>query len=72
MNLATTQLSDFHLPVKIGGDAALLKGLIKIHDEVGHLDSDFIEKQTTGLESMLEKARDTDWDTIVQDLGLSR
>ena len=72
MNLATTQLSDFHLPVKIGGDAALLKGLIKIHDEVGHLDSDFIEKQTTGLESMLEKARDTDWDTIVQDSGLSR
>ena len=29
-DLRTTKLADLHLPVKIGGDAALLKGLIKI------------------------------------------
>lgn len=72
MNLSSTQLSDFHLPVKIGGDAALLKGLIKIHDELGHLDSKFIEDQTGGFDSMLEKARDTDWNAIVRDSGLPR
>ncbi|MDA8546308.1 FdhF/YdeP family oxidoreductase [Euryarchaeota archaeon] len=72
MNLSSTQLSDFHLPVKIGGDAALLKGLIKIHDELGHLDSKFIANQTGGFDSMLEKARDTDWNAIVRDSGLPR
>jgi len=72
MNLSSTQLSDFHLPVKIGGDAALLKGLIKIHDELGHLDSKFIANQTVGFDSMLEKARDTDWNAIVRDSGLPR
>ncbi|MDA9829295.1 FdhF/YdeP family oxidoreductase [Candidatus Poseidoniaceae archaeon] len=72
MNLSSTQLSDFHLPVKIGGDAALLKGLIKIHDKLGHLDSKFIANQTGGFDSMLEKARDTDWNAIVRDSGLPR
>ena len=37
MNLSSTQLSDYHLNVRIGGDAALLKGFIKIHDEMGFL-----------------------------------
>lgn len=72
MNLSSTQLSDFHLPVKIGGDAALLKGLIKIHDELGHLDSEFIEHQTEGYDAMVEKARNTDWESIVEDSGLTR
>ncbi|MBT3477758.1 MAG: FdhF/YdeP family oxidoreductase [Euryarchaeota archaeon] len=72
MNLSSTQLSDFHLPVKIGGDAALLKGLIKIHDELGHLDSEFIEHQTEGYDAMVEKARNIDWKAIVEDSGLTR
>ena len=70
MNLSSTQLSDYHLNVRIGGDAALLKGFIKVHDEMGFFDEEFIKSSTVGIESMLEKARAVSWKTIEADSGL--
>ena len=70
LNLSSTQLSDYHLNVRIGGDAALLKGFIKVHDEMGFLDEEFIQSSTVGVESMLEKARTVSWKTIEADSGL--
>jgi molybdopterin-dependent oxidoreductase alpha subunit len=72
LNLKTTQLSDHHLQVKIGGDAALFKGLIKVHLDQGGLDQEFIQSSTDGFEGMAEKARQTAWTTIIQDSGIDK
>ena len=72
LNLKTTQLSDHHLQVKIGGDAALFKGLTKVHLDQGGLDQEFIRSSTDGFEGMAEMARQTAWATIVQDSGIDK
>lgn len=71
-NLKKTTLADIHLQVKIGGDAALLKGLIKIHHQNGGLDYEFIESKTAGYKAMLNSALETPWDVITRDSGLSK
>lgn len=68
----STTLADIHLPVRIGGDAALLKGLMKVQLTQGALDREFIENKTAGFESMVERVNDTTWDEIVNDSGISR
>ena len=70
-DLRSTTLADIHLPVRIGGDAALLKGLIKIQLEAGALDREFINKKTDGFDAMAEAAKEISWDTITADSGLS-
>ena len=72
LNLKTTQLSDHHLQVKIGGDAALFKGFIKVHLEQGGLDRVFIQSSTDGFEEMADMARQTPWETIVRDSGIDK
>ena len=72
LDLKSTKLSDIHLQVKIGGDAALIKGLIKVHLESGGVDDEFIHTKTTGYESMVESAIKTSWDNIVSDSGIER
>jgi len=72
LNLKTTQLSDHHLQVKIGGDAALFKGFIKVHLEQGGLDRVFIQSTTDGFEEMADMARQTPWKTIVRDSGIDK
>ena len=72
LNFSTTKLADYHLSVRIGGDAALMKGFIKVHSEFGGLDQAFIDDQTEGFTSMLDKARSIDWHTIERDSGIDR
>ena len=72
LDFKSTKLSDYHLQVKIGGDAALMKGLIKVHLDSGGFDSDFVSNSTTGFSSMCDKAKETSWDVIVRDSGVSR
>ncbi len=60
LNLKTTQLSDHHLQVKIGGDAALFKGLIKVHLEHGEMDEPFIQASTTGFDAMVASVNESD------------
>ena len=70
--LRSTTLADHHLQVRIGGDAALLKGLIKCQLEAGAVDADFVEQKTVDFEAMAESARSTPWEKIVQDSGISK
>lgn len=70
--MKTTTLADIHLPVRIGGDAALIRGLIKIQDTFGAIDTDFIDSKSLGYNAMIENARETDWPTIIADSGLTR
>ena len=72
LNFSTTQLADYHLPVRIGGDAALLKGFIKVHSEKGGLDHSFIENDTVGYDSMVEHALSYSWPELEVDSGIDK
>ena len=67
-----TKIADDHFPVKINGDAALLKGLVKVILEEGQLDWDFIDTHTEGFEEFKQSAEAADWDDIVEGSGISR
>ena len=71
-NLRSTTLADLHLGVRIGGDAALMKGLLKVQIEHGAIDSNFIEEKTSGYEAMIDETKSTPWKRIVSDSGLTR
>ncbi|MGF6857031.1 FdhF/YdeP family oxidoreductase [Paraburkholderia sp. CI3] len=80
--LGFTQISSFFYQVRVGGDVAVLKGMMKAvieaddavlaADEPRVLDIKFIEGHTHGLEDLLADLRATTWDAIVQQSGLSR
>lgn len=72
-------LAKLHLPVRINGDVALIKGIMKQLLEMeaaggpgSVLDLDFIKNSTSGFESFAEDLRQTDWDSIIQESGISR
>ena len=71
-NFRSTSLADLHLPVRIGGDAALLKGLMKVVLRNGRLDRSFIDEQTSGFDQLKGNLAQTDWDDIIRDSGLER
>ena len=52
-SLKTTTLADLHLNVRVGGDAALMKGLIKTQLSHNAVDVGFIEEKTQGYEDMI-------------------
>ncbi len=66
------QIADEHLPVRIGGDAALLQGFAKTMLSQGGTDPDFISKNTLGFEDWKRHIESTDWETIVEQSGISR
>jgi molybdopterin-dependent oxidoreductase alpha subunit len=67
-----TPLADLFLPVRIGGDQALLKGIVKELLDADAIDRGFVEAKTTGFEACAASARETPWDGIVEQSGLTR
>ena len=73
-----TELADLFLQVRINGDVALLKGIMKemLEEEARRpgevLDHAFIEEYTAGFESFSEALRQVTWDEIVEQSGISR
>jgi molybdopterin-dependent oxidoreductase alpha subunit len=73
-----TELTDEFLQVRINGDVALLKGLMKelIEEERRRpgevLDRDFIRAKTANFEEFYEALSAVSWDEIVEGSGLSR
>ncbi len=70
-------ISSLYLQPVIGGDFALLKGLIKGVLEAeerdgGHLDWEFIREHTIGFEEMRQDILATPWEEITHESGLSR
>ena len=70
-------ISSLYLQPLIGGDFALLKGLIKgvLEEEdrnPGQLDWEFIRHHTTGFEQMKADIVATDWRDITEQSGLSK
>lgn len=74
----STPLADLHLPVRIGGDAAVLKGMMKVMLERERaapgrvFDHNFIELNTEGYPELLTSLDETDWDEILAESGLPR
>ena len=71
LSLGSESLADIHLQVNVGGDAALIHGLIKLQLESGKLDHDFIKNSTNGFQELIEQVDSTSWDRITADSGLS-
>ena len=67
-----TKIADDHFPVKINGDAALLKGVMKVVLEEGDLNWDFIDTHTEGFEELKQDIERTEWEDIVTGSGNSK
>ncbi|HEX3597766.1 MAG TPA: FdhF/YdeP family oxidoreductase [Polyangiaceae bacterium] len=73
-----TELACLFLPVRVNGDVALLKGLMKAMLEEDRksggtvLAHDFIRHQTEGFEALCEDLDREPWDAIVEGSGVSR
>jgi molybdopterin-dependent oxidoreductase alpha subunit len=73
-----TQLTDLFLQVRINGDVALLKGIMKeVLAEEGRrpravLDYEFIENHTTGFEEFAAALRQADWGIIIEQCGIPK
>ncbi len=71
-------LSDLHLPVRINGDMAILKGVMKFMFEAERtnpgtvIDKDFIERDTAGFDEFRANLEKAVWSDIVEQSGVSR
>jgi molybdopterin-dependent oxidoreductase alpha subunit len=73
-----TQLADLHLPIRIGGDMAVLKGMMKVllAREIAQpgtvLDEQFIAEYTDGIDHLRSVLDATSWSDILYASGLTR
>ncbi|PDQ18666.1 formate dehydrogenase [Mesorhizobium sanjuanii] len=80
--LTSTPISAKLYQVRVGGDVAVVKGLMKVLMEADDaaradelpavLDWDFIKGHTTGIEALTADLRATRWEDIVSQSGLAR
>ncbi|MEO8183088.1 MAG: FdhF/YdeP family oxidoreductase [Deltaproteobacteria bacterium] len=64
-------LTDLYLQVRIGGDIALLKAMMKLILEAGAVDHDFIALHTTGFEELKASLSEYSFSDLVSQTGLS-
>src|SRR5271154_7016715 len=79
---SSTRIASEYCQVRVGGDVAALKGMMKLVLEAHEaavrsggepvLDLPFIEQHTTGLEALREDLLSTSWDDILRVSGLPR
>ena len=79
---SSTQLSSAYYQVKVGGDVAVLKGMMKAVVALdaaslkaggeGVLDRAFIAEHTDGLKALLADLEATSWESLEKSAGLSR
>jgi molybdopterin-dependent oxidoreductase alpha subunit len=72
VGLTGTKIAALHLPVRINGDVAVLKGIMKEMVERDALDHVFIRNKTHGYDAFLADLDATSWDEIVEQSGVSR
>jgi molybdopterin-dependent oxidoreductase alpha subunit len=77
-NHPNTHFADLHLPIRIGGDMAVLKGMMKVM--LGRelaapgtvFDQKFIAEKTEGYDELIACLDATEWDDIRSESGLTR
>src|SRR6202050_3488217 len=71
-------LADLYLPVRVNGDVAAIKGILKDlfeRERAGHvsaIDREFIQNFTEGFEELLADLEATSWEDIEENSGLTR
>src|SRR5271156_6744208 len=71
-------LADLYLPVRVNGDVAAIKGILKDLFEreragrVSQIDREFIQTFTEGFEALLADVEATSWEEIEENSGLTR
>jgi molybdopterin-dependent oxidoreductase alpha subunit len=71
-------LADLYLPVRVNGDVAAIKGILKDLFEreragpVSAIDREFIQTYTEGFEALLADLETTSWEEIEENSGLTR
>ena len=72
-----TPLADLYLPIRIGGDSAFLKGVMKVLLErekkspTPIFDYKFINEKTEGYQDFVSTLETINWETIIEQSGLS-
>lgn len=72
------KIADIHLPIRIGGDLAFLKGVLKVLIErekkspTPIFDYDFINSKTEGYQDFIGALEQVEWETILQQTGLAQ
>jgi molybdopterin-dependent oxidoreductase alpha subunit len=82
LTLSSTPIASTYYQVKVGGDIAVLKGIMKTvvaldaksqaEGGPGVLDREFIANHTTGIDKLLADLDATSWEAIEEASGLSR
>ena len=82
VTFSSTRIASEYCQLKVGGDVAALKGIMKLVLEADDaarsagqpsvLDTAFIAEHTDGFEAFAADIRETDWDQILAASGLSR
>ena len=72
-----TQISSQFVPVKINGDVAVLKGMMRTMLDIegregGVFDRDFIAEHSHGFQALVEDLKQLDWDLVERASGVSR
>src|SRR5271156_4824819 len=71
-------LADLYLPVRVNGDVAAIKGILKDLFEreragqISAIDREFIRTFTEGIDALLADVEATSWEEIEENSGLSR
>jgi len=82
LSMSSTELASTYYKVRVGGDAAMLKGVMKIlltmHEEAlskgepGVIDEAFITEHTEGFNALKADLESTDWEHILNVSGMTR
>jgi molybdopterin-dependent oxidoreductase alpha subunit len=67
-----TPLTDLYLQVRIGGDQALLKGVMKALVARGAVDKAFVAEKTDGYEALADALETVTWEQVVEQSGIAR
>ncbi len=67
-----TPLADLYLQVRIGGDQALLKGVMKALVARGAVDQAFVAEKTEGFEEFATSLDHVSWEQITTQSGIAR
>ena len=65
-------ISTQFVQVRINGDVAFLKGVMKVVLELGALDHAFLEQHTVGFEALARSLREASWTELVAASGVPR
>jgi molybdopterin-dependent oxidoreductase alpha subunit len=69
---SSTPIASNYYQLKIGGDLAAIKGIIKSVIEQGDIDQGFIDQYTHGFEGLLADIEAESWQGIIEQSGLTK